>query len=129
MKLKNDRIKAEIIRLDIRKEFETEERCHIFESWNDKSDPSVSIARARVKPGITTQRHRLLGIVERYVITRGRGMVKIDDLPPEVVGPSDVVIVPENTPQQITNTGDEDLIFYCICTPRFSPDRYAALES
>lgn len=87
-----------------------------------------SPSRAKVKPGITTQLHRLLGIVERYVITSGRGMVKVDDLAPEDVGPGDVVIIPENIPQKITNPGDEDLIFYCVCTPRFSPDRYEALE-
>ena len=128
MNLNNDRMKAKIIRSDIKKEFYTEEGCYILKLWNHEKDASASIARARVKPGITTQLHLLSGIIERYLITKGKGIVKVNDSDPEVVSIGDVVIIPENTPQQITNTGDEDLIFYCICTPRFTPNRYKTLE-
>jgi hypothetical protein len=52
-------------------EFMTPEGCFILESWNNDTDPAVSIARARVKPGVTTKLHSLVGIVERYLIIAG----------------------------------------------------------
>lgn len=36
-------------------EFETSELCSILEVSNDPDDPAVSIARARVKPGVITE--------------------------------------------------------------------------
>ena len=104
------------------------ERCWITESWNEFRDPAVSIARARVEPGVTTQRHRLKGISERYLIAVGHGLVKVGDLPATPVSPGDVVFIPEGAAQNITNDGDVDLVFYCICVPRFHPDAYETLE-
>lgn len=128
MKKNNIQIHEGITKVDDSKEFYTPERCYILELYNDENDSSVSIARAKVKPGITTQLHCLLGINERYIIISGSGIVKVGGLAPEVVGPGDVVIIPENSSQQITNNCDQDIIFYCVCTPRFTPDRYRSLE-
>ena len=50
-------------------EYYTVERCYINELSNTAGDPDVSIARARVAPGVTTRWHRLRGTAERYVIT------------------------------------------------------------
>jgi len=100
------------------------ERCWILESWNDESDSAVSVARARVEVGVTTKSHRLEGVVERYVIVEGTGVVTIGGMDPERVGPGDVVIVPAGVDQAIRNVGDSDLIFYCICTPRFTSACY-----
>jgi Mannose-6-phosphate isomerase len=106
----------------------TSERCWIVESWNDGSDTHVSVARARVEPGVTTQLHRLRGVVERYLVLSGTGLAKIGDGDPTRVGPSTVVLIPEGTKQQITNDGATDLIFYAICTPRFTVECYESLE-
>jgi hypothetical protein len=54
-------------------EYAADENCFILEMSNDADDPDVSIARARVQPGMTTEWHRLEGIAERYVILRGTG--------------------------------------------------------
>ncbi len=108
-------------------ELATRERCSILESWNDESDRAVSIARARVKPGVTTQLHTVT-VDERYVIVGGRGVVAVGDLAAEEVRPGDVVVIPAGTPQQITNTGTGDLVFYCVCSPRFTNEGYTALE-
>ena len=105
----------------------TEERCSILESWNDDADADASIARARVAPGVTTALHRV-AVHERYVILDGRGEVRVGDLAPTLVGPGDVVVIPAGVPQQITNVGDADLVFYCVCTPRFRPDGYESLD-
>ena len=100
-----------------------------MEMWNRPEDGEVSIARARVSPGVTTVRHRLKDTVERYVILEGNGSVEVGSLPLTKVGPGDVVIIPRSTPQCITNTGDEDLIFLCICTPRFVLEEYETMAN
>jgi mannose-6-phosphate isomerase-like protein (cupin superfamily) len=120
-------VDAAIRHHDPEAEFMTPERCAIVETWNDVGDPAVSIARARVKPGITTQLHAL-DVDERYLIVEGLGAVRIGDLPPVEVGAGDVAVIPAGTAQQITNCGDSDLVFYCVCSPRFTPEVYNALE-
>jgi mannose-6-phosphate isomerase-like protein (cupin superfamily) len=121
-------LRAQIRKPDPASEYFFRERCWIIESWNDDSDAAVSIARARVEPGVTTKAHHLRGTVERYLILVGTGTVMIGDLPPTPVKPGDVVIIPEGTSQRIRNDGRTDLIFYCVCTPRFTPACYEALE-
>src|SRR6266545_4046054 len=105
-------------------EFLTPEGCWILEVANDKDDPAASIARARVPPGVTTELHRLAGIVERYVIVSGTGRVELTPATVEDVEPGDVVRIPAGVGQRITNTGATDLVFFCVCTPRFSPASY-----
>jgi mannose-6-phosphate isomerase-like protein (cupin superfamily) len=106
------------------KEFSTPERCHIIETYNSAADESLSVARARVEPGITTAWHHVESTVERYIIAEGRGRVEVGDFPASNVSPGDVVIIPAGVRQRITNTGDQDLIFYCVCTPRFLQQNY-----
>jgi len=77
---------------------------------------------------VTTQLHRLQGVDERYLNVEGSGGVKSGSLETERVEPGDVVVIPAGTSQQVTNDGTSDLVFYCICSPRFTPDRYEALE-
>src|ERR1700746_768528 len=113
---------------DASKEFPTVERCHIIETYNSPVDESLSIARARVEPGITTVWHHVEGTVERYIIGEGRGRVEVGDFSASEVGPGDVVIIPAGVGQRVTNTGDRALIFYCVCTPRFQSRNYRALE-
>jgi mannose-6-phosphate isomerase-like protein (cupin superfamily) len=105
----------------------TEERCFIVETWNHPSDPAVSLARARVSPGVTTARH-VLAVDERYLIERGRGRVEIGGIESDVA-PGDVVLIPRGTTQRIRNLGDEDLVFLCVCTPRFEPAHYEDSEA
>lgn len=109
-------------------EYYTEERCFITELHNSVEDPTCSIARARVEPGITTRFHNLVRTIERYVILEGNGLVEIGDEPARSVGPMDVVTIPADTRQRITNTGKADLIFLCVCTPRFLSENYIEEE-
>lgn len=121
-------MKESIRKLDQAKEFYTAERCFINEVANTPDDPDVSIARARVAPGVTTCWHRLRDTCERYVILAGEGSVEIGDLPPQQVKPGDVALIPPLCRQRISNTGKEDLIFLCVCSPRFRPEAYEDLE-
>ena len=113
---------------DSREHFFAEEGVFILESWNDARDPDVGIARARVAPGVTTARH-VLSVDERYLITQGRGRVDVEGLEPTDVAPGDVVVIPAGQAQRITNTGREDLVFYCITTPRFERHHYRNAET
>lgn len=105
-------------------EFYIDEGCYITELSNSEDDPGLSIARARVKPGVTTKLHKLVDTVERYVILEGEGLVEIDGITADKVGISDVVIIPEGCSQKITNTGESDLVFLAICSPRFTKESY-----
>lgn len=104
------------------------EGCHINELSNSEADPAVSIARARVAPGVTTRWHRLIDTTERYVLLAGKGLVEVDDLPPQEVGPGDVVLIPPGCRQRIACLGEEELVFLAVCSPRFRPEAYEDLE-
>ena len=106
----------------------TEEGCFIVELHNSIADADCSIARARVAPGMMTRLHSLNGILERYVILEGQGEVTVGSLSPQPVQVLDVVNIPAGVPQSICNTGQADLIFLCICTPRFVMENYRDLD-
>jgi mannose-6-phosphate isomerase-like protein (cupin superfamily) len=109
-------------------EFRTQERCSMLEIWNSPDDSAVSIARATVDPGVTTQRHILDGVDERLLIVSGSGIFDVGELRARRVAVGDVVAVPAHTPQRVHNDTEEPLVFYCICTPRFMPACYRSVE-
>lgn len=121
-------MKAQILKGQSVEEFETEERCFIREISNTTNDEDVSIALARVEPGVTTAWHSLTATEERYLIISGEGRVEIGDLAPTRVIAGDAVLIPRNVQQRITNTGQNDLLFYALCSPRFMQSNYVELE-
>ncbi len=110
-------------------EFFISEGCYINEISNSEEDPGLSIARARVEPGVTTKLHLLLDTIERYVVLEGEGLVEVEGISPQNVGPCDVVIIPPECTQKITNTSASDLIFLAICSPRFRKSIYQEIVS
>ena len=118
-----------IKRINLGAEFYTPEKCYITELSNTPDDPDVSIARARVAPGVTTRWHRVIGTTERYVILDGSGRVEVGSLFPQDVSIGDVVLIPPSCRQRITNLGPGDLIFLAICTPRFRPEVYEDIDN
>lgn len=120
-------MKPIILKQDLSREFRTEERCFIIESLNATND-CLSVARARVIPGVTTKWHGVEGTEERYIIAEGKGRVEVGKLEQQEVGPGDVVLIPAGVRQRITNIGDSDLIFYCVCTPPFEQAKYREME-
>lgn len=113
---------------NLQDEYWIQEGCHILEVANHPEDPQVSIARARVEPGVTTQWHCLHDTWERYLIIAGEGVAEIGKLAPTRVSAGDVVFIPPGTRQRIQNAGIQDLIFYAICSPRFTPECYRSLQ-
>ena len=87
-------MKESIKQQDLSSEFYTPEKCFIVELSNSNDDEGLSIARARVEPGVTTRWHRLKRSGERYYILSGFGRVEIENLSSEDVKPGDVVIIP-----------------------------------
>ncbi len=110
------------------REFYIRERLHIRELINDRSIAGFSLAEARLEPGVLTELHKL-DVDEWYVIQRGSGQVEIDGAAPADVGSGDVITIPAGASQRLRNSGDEDLIFQCVCMPRFTADAYTGLEN
>jgi len=121
-------MRASIEFLQANAEFLIPEGCYINELSNSDNDPDVSIAQARLKPGVTTQWHRLSGITERYVILAGQARVEVGDLPATDITVGDTVVIPPLCRQRITNTGSDDLLFLAICSPRFMPQAYQPIQ-
>lgn len=124
-----DSMKASIKVYDAEKEYFFAEGCFINELSNSPDDPDVSIARARLAPGETTRWHYLKGTGERYVIQEGAGLVEVHDLPAHAVAAGDVVVIPPEARQRMSNTGSIDLVFLVICSPPFSAEVYIDADS
>jgi mannose-6-phosphate isomerase-like protein (cupin superfamily) len=110
-------------------EFYIREGCFVNELSNFDADPEVSIARIRVPAHATTKWHRLAQTAERYVLLSGTGRAEVGTLAPQIVAPGDVVLIPPGCRQRIANTGDEDLVFLAICTPRFQSAAYEDIDA
>jgi mannose-6-phosphate isomerase-like protein (cupin superfamily) len=121
-------MKEDIRSLDPSSEYRIDEGCYITEVSNSHADPELSIARARVPPGVTTRWHRLHGTAERYVVISGSGRMEVGDLAPREVRAGDVVLIPPGTRQRIANIGTDDLIFLALCTPRFRATSYEDVD-
>ena len=121
-------MEAKIVAESTARELYTDEGCFIAEVWNRAADPALSIARARVGPNSATVLH-CLDVDERYLITSGSGIMEVEGLPPTEVAVGDVVTIPAGKSQRIRNTSDCDLVFYCLCSPRFEPHHYHELEA
>ncbi len=109
-------------------QFFTQEQCSINELLNDASDKSCSVARASVAPGICTQLHALKNTTERYIILEGEAEVEINYAKPIRVSYLDSITIPEGVAQRIRNVGEGELVFLCICTPRFEQINYQNLD-
>lgn len=105
----------------------TPERCYIREFLNSDTLPDVSLASCRVRPGVTTQLHTLT-VHEWYLVESGRGHMRVGNDEPYGIEPGDTVFIPAGCEQQVTNCGESDLLFFCVCVPRFTPSCYTSLE-
>jgi mannose-6-phosphate isomerase-like protein (cupin superfamily) len=132
-------MRAAISKANATEEFAIPERCFILDTSNTDDDPGLSVARARVPPGVTTANHAVEGTIERYLIVSGAGEVDVDGLDGagspggtggwQPVVPGDVVVIPPGVRQRVRNTGPDDLVFFCLCSPRFRQENYRHLES
>ncbi|HVP96432.1 cupin domain-containing protein [Methanoregula sp.] len=81
-------------------------------------DLRCSIAHAVVSAGRSTLPHRLNKSTEIYYILAGSGVMHIgEDASP--VRPGEIVLIPPGAVQYIQNTGDSDLVFLCVVSPKW----------
>lgn len=78
-----------------------------------------SVAEATVPPGASTTAHHHVRSEEVYLVTAGRGLLRIGAEEREV-GPGDCAAIPPGTVHQLTNTGSEDLVVVCCSSPPYS---------
>jgi mannose-6-phosphate isomerase-like protein (cupin superfamily) len=102
----------------------THENCFITEILNRDDYENFSIAQARVAPGDATENHTLRDTDEVYYIFSGSGEMEIGGEIAGIVQERDTVFIPRNTSQRIKNLENKDLIFLCICSPRFEMKNY-----
>ena len=102
------------------------EGCFIIQRLNEPGVPALSIAQARVSPGVATALHTLSSD-ERYLISAGQGLMQLGERQ-LFVRAGDVVNIPKQVAQRIRNIGAGDLVFQCLCTPRFTPAAYAPAD-
>ena len=83
----------------------------------DKADLKLgySLAHATIKPGQTSQPHKLK-TSEVYYILEGEGIMHIDN-EMEHVHSGQAVYIPPNGKQYIQNTGNSALKFLCLVDP------------
>jgi len=112
-----------IIKSNTNPEFHTTERGYITELLNNSENKDLSLAKARVVTGATSQLHSLK-VDEIYYILEGTGIIEIDGEKTEL-SKGDVAQINKGSSQRITNTGDTDLEILCICSPRFTIECYS----
>ena len=77
-----------------------------------------SLAEARLMPGQSTAPHYHVRTEEIYYILSGQGQMQIAGEALQVAK-GDAIAIPPGHAHQITNTGDEPLVFLCCCAPAY----------
>jgi mannose-6-phosphate isomerase-like protein (cupin superfamily) len=101
----------------------------ILNPLHDEEDLRLgySLAQAVLEPGQSSLPHRFKEASEVYCITKGRGIMHIDEQFSEV-GPGDTIYIPPMAIQWIENAGSERLEFLCIVDPSWKPDAEELVE-
>jgi mannose-6-phosphate isomerase-like protein (cupin superfamily) len=98
----------------------------LFNPLKDALSLRYSLAVAKVKPRKTTRLHKLKSS-EVYYILSGEGEMAVDR-EREKVRTGFAVYIPPGSEQQITNTGDSELVFICIVDPAWRKEDEEILE-
>ena len=78
-----------------------------------------SLAEATVLVGVATALHKHTLTEELYHITSGKGLMTLD-VKQFGVTVGDTICIPPGTAHCIENTGSQDLIILCCCSPPYS---------
>lgn len=104
--------------------------AEIIHPQHHPKDPrtSYSLAHVILGPGKESSPHKLTSSIETYIITRGKGLITVDN-EKEDVSFGSVVVIPPDSIQYIQNTGVTDLEFYCIVSPPWCNDQDTRVNS
>lgn len=110
----------DVISRDDCRPFVTRDTSEIREimAYRNSACHSMSLAEATVYPGRATREHRHDRTEEVYYFLSGEGRVGVGAEEKEVQ-PGYAVLIPPGTPHRTWNTGDEKLVFLCICVPPY----------
>ncbi len=78
-----------------------------------------SLAEARIAPGQETVAHYHRVSEELYLVTAGRGVLRLgaEELPLEA---GDCALIPPGEVHSLRNAGAEELVVVCACAPPYS---------
>jgi mannose-6-phosphate isomerase-like protein (cupin superfamily) len=88
-------------------------------SWTPARNQSL--AEATVPAGAATVAHYHRRAEELYLITAGRGSMRLGEEEREVTA-GDCVVIPPGAIHELRNTADEPLVLLCCCAPAYSHD-------
>jgi mannose-6-phosphate isomerase-like protein (cupin superfamily) len=111
------------------KEITSGDNALLKEIFNPLKDPlalNCSMAVARVQPGETTFLHRLKNS-EVYYFLSGKGEMIVDGERKKVAA-GFAVYVPPGAEQQVSSTGDSELVFICIVDPAWKKEDEEVLK-
>jgi len=80
---------------------------------------NLSLAQAIIEPGCCTRSHVHTTSEEVYHILQGKGIMALCK-ERFAIGPGDTVCISPNQPHSLENTGHEQLILLCCCSPPYS---------
>jgi mannose-6-phosphate isomerase-like protein (cupin superfamily) len=78
-----------------------------------------SLAEATVAAGSSTKAHYHRRSEELYLITAGRGRLRVED-EERVLAAGDCAVIPPGAVHEIHSLGPEDLVVVCSCSPPYS---------
>ena len=78
-----------------------------------------SLAEARISSGSTTALHCHHRSEEIYHVTAGEGLMTLGD-DQFVIQPGDSILIVPGTAHRVHNTGEDDLVILCCCSPPYS---------
>ena len=118
----------EIARRDELKAYVTRDGSEIRE-WVAPGTPGrrQSLAEAMVPAGGATLAHYHRLSEEIYLVTSGRGRLRLGDEVREV-GPGDCVVIPPGTVHQLCADADAPLVVVCSCVPPYAHDDTVLIE-
>jgi len=80
-----------------------------------------SLAEATVLPGKATNQHLHIKTEEIYYILQGKAKMQVEDEIREITQGDSIGILPGQK-HKIWNTGTEELIFLCCCSPSYEDE-------
>jgi mannose-6-phosphate isomerase-like protein (cupin superfamily) len=92
--------------------------CELLHPNKEELKLHYSLAHAVLRPGLTSQPHKLK-TSEVYYILEGEGIMYIGNENAKVRS-GQAIYIPPHTKQYIQNTGSVDLKFLCIVDPAWS---------
>jgi len=111
----------EVVNVNDTKSFVTKDSAEIREilAPTNSSLANQSLAEAKVLPRRCTQEHFHPKAEEIYSILQGKGKMRVEDETRYVEASDGVVMLPRQK-HKTWNTGDDDLVFLCCCSPAYT---------